>query len=582
MEVKLIKHDELEEIVKYQGKDEFLSTYPNQLEAISDTLRAAYQDADISKIYANALIQAQIECGKCFNILHNRAIDLGCDNELLDLTREIERKQNIEIWEFPKHIESTLIKYSISESMFPASMWSLIQELSEKIQVFPEMVALPLLSVLSLCVQDKAVINTGHIESLCIYSATIARPSERKSSVLDFLRKAIYKHDEKKRTTDFNSLTEYRAKLEYQEARKKKAKAKAASEQEFIEIERELEELKRHPVYEVDHVLKDATIEAAIERSYLNHGTLGILSDEGGIFSIIAGAYQKNNVPPNMDFLLDSYDGSQYSKARSGGRYMFIPRSVLTIGLMIQPTIFERFMRNREFAGNGFMQRFLFAFPKYKTAEVEPRKYRTTPISKEVEEGYFNRIDRLLSLSTDGEKLPELKLSAEAARLHEDYHYIIEDKMIPGHTFGTDTLCGWIGKHEGRCARIAGIFHLYDNDVDTPVSGDTMMKAINLANWCENQAYQALNGTALEDPIVSMSKRIKDYMKRPSCKNKWLTRRDIYRSLNINLKSEEGERFEEALELLLESYHIKDNGKLPTERGYKLKLNPLTTYEGEQ
>lgn len=574
MEVKLIRHDELEETVKYQGKTDFLTTCANQLEAISIALQEAYENADISKTFAGALTQTQIECGKCFNVLHERASVLGCDNELLDNTREAEYKYNIEIWEFPKYIESTLIKYSISENMFPPSMWKLIKELSEVIQVFPEMVALPLLSVLSLCVQDKAAIHTNHTECLCIYSATIARPSERKTSVLNFFREAIYQHDKKKRQSDFNALTEYRAKLEYQEARKRKAKGKAASEQEFIEIERELEALKQHPVYEVDHVLKDTTIEAAIERSYLNHGTLGILSDEGGIFSIIAGAYQKNNIPPNMDFLLDSYDGSPYTKARSG-RYMSIPRSVLTIGLMIQPSIFERFMRNREFAGNGFMQRFLFAFPKYKTAEEEPRKYKVPPISKETKEDYFERIERLLSLPTDFDELPKLRLSAEAERLHEDYHYSIEDKMIPGHTFGTDTLCGWIGKHEGRCARIAGIFHLYDHDINEPVSGDTMMKAINFSNWCENQAYQALNGTALEDPVISMSKRIKECMKQPSRRNKWLSRREIYRSLNIALKTEEGERFEEALELLLENYHIKDNGKLPTERGYKLKINPL-------
>ena len=82
---------------------------------------------------------------------------------------------------------------------------------------------------------------------------------------------------------------------------------------------------------------------------------------------------------------------------------MIIPRSVLTIGMMIQPSIFEQFMRNREFAGNGFMQRFLFAFPKYRTAEQKPRDFEKPPISNEIITDYYERIYSLLSLPTDYE-----------------------------------------------------------------------------------------------------------------------------------------------------------------------------------
>ena len=97
-----------------------------------------------------------------------------------------------DLWELPKSFDESAKLPKLTDSCLPPKLWEYLQAVAKYVQVAPEMCVLPMLSVLSMCVQGKAVISypaNAHTEPLNLYTMTIAAPGERKSgSFKEFIR----------------------------------------------------------------------------------------------------------------------------------------------------------------------------------------------------------------------------------------------------------------------------------------------------------------------------------------------------------------------------------------------------------
>lgn len=66
-----------------------------------------------------------------------------------------------------------------------------------------------------------------------------------------------------------------------------------------------------------------------------------MLSDEGGIFELMAGRSSASGTP-NLDVFLKGHAGTQIRVDRVGRAHEFIEAPTLTIGVAVQPGIISR------------------------------------------------------------------------------------------------------------------------------------------------------------------------------------------------------------------------------------------------
>ena len=117
----------------------------------------------------------------------NKARQFGISAEVADFHKTAAHLYKVEeLWEMPKPLISVSEVSELPLNAFPSVLSDYLKAVSDFVQVYPEMCVLPMLSVLSTCVQGKAMIRNpggGNLESLNLYTVTVAEPGERKSGV---------------------------------------------------------------------------------------------------------------------------------------------------------------------------------------------------------------------------------------------------------------------------------------------------------------------------------------------------------------------------------------------------------------
>lgn len=368
---------------------------------------------------------------------------------------------------FPNSHPDFRDRFKINYPPFPLSCLGLVLEdvtrtLSENIQVAPEMVALPLLSVVAACCQKRFAVRVrgDYIEPLCLYTVTIARPSERKSAVMDYLTKPLWDY-----MTNWNQFHA----------------AEIADEE--------------NPQKPLTLYVDDATPEKIGKLMQENHGSLSLFSDEPDSLRAAAGLrYGKGN---NLNMLLQSWSAGRVLIQRvTEDRRIEIPRAVFSIGVMSQPKFIAELFSNTNLADRGFLQRLLYCQPESK---IGARKFDVPSIPASVTEAYRAMIFDLLDESMKGGdvKIIELDDSAkmEAAILFDE----IESKLVGEY----QSIEGWAGKLFGQIMRIAALIHCTVTPVDkiaeTPIDHMTMFNARCTADFLIAHAKGVFNGINASD-----------------------------------------------------------------------------------
>ena len=254
----------------------------------------------------------------------------SCEAELIEKLDELCQVPNF--WGDPKRLDNSVSLPSLPEDALPDLPNRYLKAFCAYAQVSPEMVPLPMLSVFALCLQGKAIIKnpgTGSLEHLCLYTMTVAFSGERKSSLLSCLLDPVYKYTaawNKDHKLDINNYrTERDTYLKKRALSINKGDVNAAKE-----MDQKLAALV--PVHPMKLIVSDATPEALVKEMSVNDEHMAVMSDEGGIFDILMGAYSKGD--PNIKILLDAYDGSPYSVSRISRDDIILNAPLLTMGLM--------------------------------------------------------------------------------------------------------------------------------------------------------------------------------------------------------------------------------------------------------
>ncbi len=371
--------------------------------------------------------------------------------------------------------------------LLPKAVGDYCRELADSLHVSGDMVGTCALGILSSACQSHTVIineGTGWTEPLNLYVAVVAEPGERKSPVLNALKKPLIDWQTSHNRDLQSDIAKSKAEYELLKSRLLRAKSEASKNDDpalddtVYELAAQFENFT--PVKAVQLISDDITSEALAVKMKDNGEKLSVISSEGGILQTICGRYTQGIA--NADIYLKSFFGESAQIDRINRESDTLTRPILSMLLCVQPVVLETLTSNKELRHNGLADRFLFSVPP---SSLGKARFKTEPISQKTEVAYRNTIMRLL----DGRDNPlYLRLSDEAERLFAGFYDAFQAFRITGEL---SDIAGWASKHPGIVARIAGLLQLADDGSEI-ISEKNMIAAICLSDFFTSQVKTAL------------------------------------------------------------------------------------------
>lgn len=381
----------------------------------------------------------------------------------------------------------------LSPELLPGVFGDYAAALTDALQTPPTMATLFALAVLSLALQRKFKVapfgfGDDYAEPVCIWAVILADSGERKSALIQRLLKPVLLKEAKLAEQMGAEITERDALCKIIQKRAEKLQGDAAREDSAVrrgEIVREITELAEQTPGELRpprFFTGDVTPERLQSLLVEHGGRMAVMSDEGGIFAVLAGLYSGGEAC--IDVALQAYSGSPVRVDR-GSRTAVIDRPALTFGLGMQPSLFADMppTAKRKFRSSGTFARFFFGFPATRIGKRDMGRRVTIPA--ELEARYRGEVLRLLEIEprtdvAEGEDDEHLLLLSDAARdLWVTFAQKVETDQAEGGPL--ESLRDWCAKLPGGALRVAGLLHVADHGKAVEeISATTMKRALGI------------------------------------------------------------------------------------------------------
>jgi hypothetical protein len=346
----------------------------------------------------------------------------------------------------------------IPEDLVPGPVGDMARSVAAATETPIEMAIMTGLGILAATVAGKVQIcpSPGYSEPLQIYTATVLPSGNRKTAVINEMASPFMKAEarliaelapERKRMQSIRKTAE----LTIERLRKRAAAApESALIAEIAQREAELPEVPTSPRFWAQDITPERLGPMMVE----NGGRMAVISDEGGIFDILAGRYSKT-ASPNLDLFLQGHSGSPVRVDRGSREPVLLNSPALTLVLTPQPDVLRSLSEQKAFRGRGLLARFLFVLPP---SSVGCRKHDTVPVPAYVRAAYDRCISSLLSLPARPDGAPvNLRFSAEGFARWKDFQLSVERQMAEDGPL--QEIRDWGSKLPGAAARIAGGIH---------------------------------------------------------------------------------------------------------------------------
>jgi putative DNA primase/helicase len=361
-----------------------------------------------------------------------------------------------------------------------------------------ELAALLGLAVVAASVAKKVTVSPepGYIEPVNIYTIVPLESGNRKTAVLHRMTRPFMDWEVSEARRLKPEISRIASERKTQEARIESLRKKAAKSSSHTELMAQVAEMELL-LQEIPKAPRLWTQDVTPERLgplMADQGErIALLSDEGGIFDVLAGRYSKGT--PNLDLFLQAHAGSQVRVDRGSRPPVMLRNPALTVALSPQPDVLESLSDKPGFRGRGLLARFLYGLP---ASPIGFRELNPTPCPSAVEKAYCQGIERLLRLAPPideaGDWLPwQLRFSPPAYEAWKDFQRSIEILMRDG-----GKLCqlkDWGSKLPGAAARVACVLHcvVVDPSESTVISVDTVDRVLNLVTPLIDHALAAFN-----------------------------------------------------------------------------------------
>ena len=315
-----------------------------------------------------------------------------------------------------------------------------------------------------------------------LFLLTLAESGERKNAVDKLLMEPLYQQEMLLYSRHKNELTTWKNKEELLKAQKKallsklnKELRKGADESETL---RQLEALQKNrgekPV-RYKFIFNDATTAAIKDQLCGQWRSVGIMSDEAGI---IFDGYTLSELP----FINKMWDSSVLSVDRKNEPEQMIENARMTLSLMVQPGLFDRYMERKGSVArdSGFLARCLISNP----ATTQGKRFINGAVTPGGSLTAFH--ERLMELARGSiEKSSKderycLHFSPEAQKIFIDHYNVLEQDLSPSGPLSQ--FRGHVSKKTENIARIAALLQ-YFSQGEGKISADIMTSAVVISSW---------------------------------------------------------------------------------------------------
>ncbi|MDC8450819.1 MAG: DUF3987 domain-containing protein [Nitrospira sp.] len=400
---------------------------------------------------------------------------------------------------------------------FPDALRAMVEGVAHATETPVELAAMMGLGTVAGCCQRifEVEVEDGYREPLNLWVVTLLESGNRKTAVQQALTEPLRDAERVLCEQSKTTILEAESKRATIEAKVKAIRTRIANsehngnfESEQTEINKLLAEMPDVPVTPRLWA-QDITTEKLGVAMAENGERMAILSDEGGLFDILAGRY--SNGIPNLDTFLQSHAGSAVRVDRGSRPSVMMHRPALTISLSPQPGVLRGLTGQSMFRDRGLLARFLYTIPP---SRLGYRRLVTSPVPTGVREKYRDMVATLLKFTPTrdehGDAIPMVvRLSPEAKREWLEFASTVEANMRPDGVY--EHLKDWAGKMPGAAIRIAGLFHCMrhaeSNPTNTGISRETMTSAITLMAVLGQHAIAAFDLMG-SDPALEGAKRV--------------------------------------------------------------------------
>lgn len=405
----------------------------------------------------------------------------------------------------------------ISAGLLPVWLGAYVAAVARSTQTPPAMAVMMALAVVATCTAKRfevAPLGASYSEPLNLWTATAMPPASRKTAIVQALTGPLAEWETLEAirlAPEIRAAEIDRRLIERRIEKLEKSAANAIDASSRLTIHQEITILsERLPTVLLPPRLwtGDCTPER-LQSLLVDHcERIALLSDEGGIFEVMAGLYSDGKV--NIDIFLKGHAGSAARVDRQG-RTAHITAPALSFGLAIQPSILAAMGAGgmKKFRGNGTLARFLYAIPRSNIGSRDVRAVYQIPAP--VESNYRAGLFNLLSIHAqiiDGREVPrQLTLTPAALACWHDFAEKIERRQGDGGDL--ETITDWSGKLPGAALRIAGNFHLVEHGPTPPpqIEVTTVEKSIALCTLLIDHAKAAF-AMMEADPAAADAKAI--------------------------------------------------------------------------
>ncbi len=384
------------------------------------------------------------------------------------------------------------------------------QAIVDAVQVPDALAAQSVLSAAAMASQAHGnAQRAGQQIPLSLFALTVAESGDRKSAAD---RLALQAHQQHQREL----LEQYKADAkEYRDQRDAYQKArvnildKAKGDPESVADE--LGNLPEPEVPSSPYILSEEPTLEGLQKSLLRgHPSQGLFSDEGGQFF---GGYatKPENALKSVAGLSKLWDGSPINRTRaSDGESSARYGCRLSAHLMIQPIVAAEVLSNPIMQGQGFLARFLIAWPE---SLAGTRFYRNADPARDSRLGrYWQRMARLLAqepIKDERGELtpPTLVLEPAALDAWVAEHDAIERQLGQGGDM--QEIKPTAAKGAENMLRIAGVFAVVEGKQS--ICAELIERAGELVRWYLAEALRLTNPSKV-DPQLIQAQRLLDWL----------------------------------------------------------------------
>lgn len=342
---------------------------------------------------------------------------------------------------------------AIPTNLLPSWLGEFAAAVAIYTQTPPDMAVLLALAAVATATAKRFVVaphETGYSEPLNLWTVTALPPGSRKTAVVSAMTGPLIDWEKAEAERMAPEIRRVAAKRHALEKRKEKLAKDAANADSQERLEEILQKIERADG-EIPEELRaprlwtgDTTPER-LQSLLADHGErMAVLTDEGGIFEVMAGLYSGGAA--NLDIFLQGHAGRAVRVDRQG-RTAHLDAPALTFGLAIQPEILAELASGgkRRFRGNGTLARFLFAVPRSNIGKRNVRAVNHIPeeVTKRYQEGLFDLL-AIPPLFCEGREIPRrLTLSPEALDSWQAFAEMIERRQ--GENGDLEPIQDWSG-----------------------------------------------------------------------------------------------------------------------------------------